>query len=300
VSEAEWVLASRLDADPVWRLMANLALLRPLLDPAAPEDARPAPQAIGAVIAALANDYSPYVREAVLSRLASAPRHRLPPELGPVLVTLAQAPQLLRNDPIGAALVRKSALEALGRVDHPRAAGALLEGLRRTSAPLDLLAADAVGTARLGTPEAISALQAALQAQGARGPRYLEAVAEGFSAIESPQGFGPLSQVLGRFPGNSAMAARILTRLADNTARRSPEGVRFIRDFVLSNRAFGDDIKGRLLRVLDEVRTPEAKEALAEISQKADSERLRASARQVLEKNFGPGGGAGKAPAPGR
>jgi hypothetical protein len=269
--------------------MANLALLRTLLDPQAPADARPPPQSIGAVIAALAIDYSPYVRQAVLQRLAAAPRRRLPQELGPVLVALAQRPQQLPEDAIGVALVKKAALEALGRLDYPRAADLLLQGLGREDLPLDLLAAHAVGTARLGTPEAITALQAALEKHGGRGPQRQLAIVEAFAAIENPRGFAALSQVLARFPGNSELAARVLGRLRDNTARSSPEGVRFVRDFVLANPSFADDVKGRMLRVLDDVRTPEAKEALTEISQKAGSERLRASARQVLGKNFGPG-----------
>jgi hypothetical protein len=41
-----------------------------------------------------------------------------------------------------------------------------------------------------------------------------------------------------------------------------------------------------VLRLFDEIRTAEARQALTEVAEKADSERLRASARQVLEKNF--------------
>jgi hypothetical protein len=298
VPEAELRRAVREDPDPLWRMAAAHALLGDMVDPLARTPAVPSEAALAAVADLIRGDPSPYVREQVLSFFDSTRLQRLPAVLGPAIHEAATAPRGIDADPMGVARVRKAALEALGRVEHPEGWAFLRSGVVDTGAGLDLLGAYAVGVARIGDQASVHVLREALARQGPRGYPYFKAVGQAFGAVENVGGAGAIRELFGQAPGNAELAREVIRALHNNQALKgSPEGARLVRDFLVEDRAFGDEVKAKMLRVLDEVKTAEARTALTEISQLAGSARLKASADQVLRKNFG-GPADGKAKAP--
>jgi hypothetical protein len=59
-------------------------------------------------------------------------------------------------------------------------------------------------------------------------------------------------------------------------------------------------VKGRLIRLLDEVKTEDAQQALQAIGEGASSDHLKQSARTVLDRNFPPPAAAKPVPAKGK
>lgn len=298
IGEQEWIQAARHDPDPVWRLLAQYVLLGELVNPEAKELTKPSDAAMNAVLDALAQDPSPYVREAVLRRLGNSKWKRLPDELAPVVLALARKPADLPEDAFGLIRVRRAAMEALGKFDFEEGRKFLLEEIVKEEIDLNYLPALAVGTARLGDSAAIGTLGQAINTQRARGYAFFRAAAEALGAAENPEVVSRLRELIKAAPGNNELLKNVLNRLWDNrTVKESPEAAALVKDFVLANPDFGDDMKAEMLGLLDEVKTDAAREALTAVAEKSDSERLRGSARHVLEQNFPtakPAKGAGK------
>ncbi|MFZ5471994.1 MAG: M1 family aminopeptidase [Myxococcota bacterium] len=287
IGEQQWILAARSDPDPVWRMLAQMSLMGELVNPDAKEETRPTDAAMGALIDALNKDPSPYVREAVMNRLASAKWKRLPSELGPHVLALAKRPTGLPEDAFGLIRVRRAAMELLGKFDSTEARSYLLEEIARREIDLNYLPGLAAGTARLGDTIALATLRAAVNTQKTRGYPFFKAAAEALGAVENPEVVPAIRDLLKDAPGNNELARNVLSRLWDNyTVKSSPDAALLVRDFVLSNTDFGDDMKARFLRLLDEVKTKDAKETLVAVAEKADSQRLRENAKEVLVKNF--------------
>ncbi len=287
ISDETWTLAARHDPDPVWRTLAAFVLMDPMMDARAKEPKSPSVSAMDALHDVLKKDRSPYVREAVLQRLADAPFKRLPPRFGDVFLELAQRPTGLPEDAIGTIRVRRAALAALGKVEHKAGRRYLLDQVMKQDLDLNYLPAVAEGAARLGDSEALASLGAAVTNARARGYPYYRQVTAALGSVTTPEVLPVLGDVLRENAGNNELLTGLHRNLFANTALlTSPEFAGFVRGFVLENGAFDHALKGRMLSLLDEVKTKEAKEALIAIAQGAPSERLKQRAAQVLNENF--------------
>jgi hypothetical protein len=293
VSEQAWTHAARHDPDPVWRAQALFVLLGTLGERDAPELKIPSDAAMDAVSHALRADPSPYVRHALLERLAGSKWKRLPEVLAPIVLDLARRPQGLAEDALGTVRVRRGAMAALGKFDHKPGRTYLLEQVNSAELDLNYLPAMAAGVANLGDSVALATLNAAITRARPRGYAYYKELGKALGAVTSPDVVPSLEALLNDNPGNAELVTELLWMMADNQVlKASPEYAAFVRRFVVENARFGDDVKGRVLRTLDEVKTAEAHKALAGVAEGASSSRLQDSARRVLDKNFPP------APAP--
>ncbi|MGA9521785.1 MAG: M1 family aminopeptidase [Myxococcaceae bacterium] len=287
ISEEMWTLAARHDPDPVWRTLAAFVLLDPMMDARAKELKTPSVAATDALHDVLKKDGSPYVREAVLQRLADVPFKRLPERIGDLFLELAQRPSGLPEDAIGMIRVRRAALAALGKVEHKAGRQYLLEQVMKQDLDLNFLPAVAEGTARLGDPEALASLGAAVTQAKARGYPYYRQVSAALGSVTTPEVLPLLGDLLRENAGNNELLTGLHRNLSANTLLlTSPEFAGFVRGFVLEDGAFDHALKGRMLSLLDEVTTKEAKEALLAIARGAPSERIKQRAEQVLNENF--------------
>ncbi len=289
IGEQEWLLAARSDPDPVWRMMSQVTLFGELGNPQATEQASPSPAAMDAVLEVLAADPSPYVREALLTRISEAKWKKMPAELGPVLLALARRPDKLSDDAYGMVRVRRAAMEALGKTDLPEGRQFLLRELVLPQQDLNYLGALATGVGKLGSAEAIATLGQALNTHRPRGHAYFEAVARALGSVENVEVLPRLAVVFAEAAGNSELERELLRTLQHNaTLKQSPELTSFIESQAVGNPSLSDNIKLRLITLLDQTQTPETQAALKRISQKAESEAVKASALKVLEHNFPP------------
>lgn len=286
VSEEQWADAARQDPDPVWRTIAAWNLLGPLVEPAAAEGTKPTDTAMGAVVDVLTKDESPYVREAVLDKLAKSHWKKLPTELGAPVMELSKRPTAMADDGLGLVRVRSSALALLGKIDYPEGHRYLMEEIAKKEIDLNILGGLSRGVARLGTTVALATLRAAVNLQGSRGYPYYRAAAESLGTFENPEAISALREMFKKNTTNSELIKNTLWKIADNkTLTRSPEHAKMITDFVLDT-AFSEEMRAEFLYLLDEVTTPEAKTALTTIVQKTASARIRGAAQQAIDKNF--------------
>ncbi len=287
INEQEWILAARADPDPVWRLTAQMTLLGDMVSPDATDQAKPSPTAMGALLDALAGDPSPYVRAAVLDRMGMAKWKRLPAEFGPVVLALARRPEKLPEDAFGLVSLRRSAMELLGKVDSAEGRAYLLEEVVKPETDLNYLPALAVGTARIGDSAALATLGQAINVHKPRGYAYYKAAAGALGAVQNPEVVRRIRELVKANPDNPELLNSVLWPLWDNyTVRSSPEAAELVRDFVIGEKGFGVEMRERVLALLDEVKTKDAKEALTAVAEKADVEGLKRSATEVLARNF--------------
>jgi hypothetical protein len=284
LTEPEWIAGALRATDALWRLQAAFALIAPMA-PLVPGAVRePSAPTLETLSTMLTKDPSPYVRAAVMNRLGLAPG-RLPASLGPVLRELAEHGEAAPWDAVGTMRVRAAALRLLGKVDDQAVGPWLAAQVVRPDVPLDLLGGYAVGAARAGQDQA---LEQALAVARARGYVYLRTVAEGFGAIAG-EGAGPaLASVFHTVAGDNEAARLVFAEMDQNRSLKGSAALpAFVRDFVLGDPGFGEDIKARALRLLDDARTDAARDALTAVAKDGRTQWLRASAARVLEHNFG-------------
>ena len=286
VNEQQWTAAARKDPDPVWRLLAQYALLGELVNPMAKSEVRPSDAALDALADALASDPSPYVRAAVLRRLGQARWKRLGKELGPVTLALAKNPQGLPEDPMGLVTVKHEAMAALGKLETVEGHQFLLDRLAKKDLDINYVGGVAEGTGRIGTPEALAAVRAALALGKTRGYPYYLAAAGGLGAVASPDAVPAIGQFFHDNSGDEEAVRAVVKTLSDNfTVLDSQELAVLVHDTVLGVE-LGDELKARVLDLLDEVKTPGAKETLQAVAGRSDSQRLKDKAQQMLDHNF--------------
>ncbi len=289
VSEELWTRAIRHDPDPTWRTQAAFVLLGALGDRDAPEQKIPSDAAMDALSHLLQKDPSPYVRHAVLARLAASKWRRLPEPLAPIVLDLAKRPTGLAEDALGIVRVRRAALGALGKFDHKPGRAYLVEQIRSAELNLNFLPAVGHGLANLGDSVALAELNAAITRARGKGYPYYKEMARMLGAVTSPEVVSDLEALVKANPGNAELLTEVMWMLADNHAvLHSAPFAGFVQRFVVENDAFGDDVKGRMVRTLDDVKTPAAQKALAAIAEGAGASGLRQSAQRVLARNFPP------------
>ncbi|MCI0574426.1 MAG: hypothetical protein L0Y66_27145 [Myxococcaceae bacterium] len=287
VGEEQWTRAARHDPDPVWRLLAADALLGELVSPDAAELLPPTGAAVEALREVLERDPSPAVRESVLRRMGQARWRRLPGDLGPTVLALAKRPEHLPEDPIGLVRVRGAALALLGKLDFAEGHAYLMTHVDRDDPDVNTLEGWTTGVARLGDSEALAGLRAAVFAQRRRSDAHFRTAAASLGAFPSPEVLPVLKEVLAGEEGNAGLASALLERLAQNPELLSrPELATFVADFAVTQRGWGDDVRSRMVGLLEEVRTPEVRAALERIAASEAGDRLTAGARQALRRNF--------------
>jgi len=284
--EGEWLAAAREEKDPAWRLLAQFALAAPFAQEETP-GISPSPAALTALLGVLAEDPSPYVREAVLRQLSDSPWKRLPSTFGPVALALAQQPSGLSEDAVGNLRVRAAALELLGRVDHRPGRDYLLDFLRRAELDVNLVEAAACGAASLGDGEALTELAAAVRRQKARGTWFYRSALAGLARYPGTEVLPHLRRELEDATLGAEAVRVVVSGLHGNDRLiQSPEGVAFVKAFLLDE-SRGDDVKHWMLDLLDDVKTPDARAALLAVKEDGGvPDSLKAQARKVLEANF--------------
>jgi hypothetical protein len=287
ISEQKWIDGARKDPDPVWRLLSLYVLLGPMVDPSAKTLVKPTESAMDALTNALTTDASPYVRQAVLDRIGMSRWNRLSPELGPVILELAKSPSGLPEDPVGVVWVKHAALAALGKIDFPDGQRYLLDGLAQPDVDINYLGGYALGAGRMGDIPGLAATRAAVNVQKARGWPYFQAALGGLAATSTPELVPVLAETLHANAGDDETARTLISGLEDNfRVKDAPEFAAFVRYFILQSKDFGDDVKARLLQLLDDVRTPEVHDALTAIEAKTESDRIKGKVQQMLAHNF--------------
>lgn len=295
VSEDQWVDAARNDPDPVWRLLATWQLLGELGNPQMTAETKPTDSALGAILDVLNKDASPYVREAVLQRLAQTRFRKLPSEFAAPLLTLAKRPEGLNEDPSGYIRVRRAAMEALGRVDSPDGHKWVLEELGKRDIDINYLAGYAAAAARIGSDASLGQLRATLVTQKGRGAGYYRRAVSALPLSNSVEVLPLLREVLKGNPGNNELAREATAGFRGNKElRETQEFATLVRDVVLDEKTFNDEFRGEFLGYLEDIKYEAAKQVLTEIVAKSTSERIKGSAQRTLDANFP----AAPAPAP--
>jgi aminopeptidase N len=287
LSEDQWIDSARYDTDPTWRLLATWQLLGELGSRQPVKETRPTDAAMGAILDVLTKDPSPYVREAVLERLAQTRFKKLPSEFAAPLLALAKRPEGLNEDPAGYIRVRRAAMEALGRADSPDGHRWLLEELGKRDIDINYLPGYAAAAARIGTPAALGTLRAAIVTQRGRGAGYHLRAAGALGLSANPEALTIMREVFKANAQNNEVARALLRGTFDNRElRETPEFAALVRDAALDEQTFTEEFRAEVIEYLDDVKYESARQALQAIAEKAGSERLKASARRALEANF--------------
>lgn len=287
LSEEQWVDSARYDTDPTWRLLAAWHLLGELGSPQPKAETKPTDSAMGAILDVISKDPSPYVRAAVLERLARTRFKKLPSEFAAPLLALAKRPEGLNEDPAGYIRVRRAAMEALGRVDSADGHRWLLEELGKREIDINYLSGFAAAAARISTPASLGTLRAAIVTQKGRGAGYHRRAASALGLATNGEVFPIIQDTLKANPGNNELARAILKGTVENhELRETQEFANLVRDIALDEQTFTEELRAEAVELLDDVKYESAKQALTEIAAKAPGERLKASAKRVLDANF--------------
>ncbi|MBS1150788.1 MAG: glutamyl aminopeptidase isoform, partial [Myxococcaceae bacterium] len=298
VSEEQWVDAARNDPDPVWRLLSTWVLLGELANPELKAETRPTDTAFNAILDVLNKDPSAYVREAVLTKLSRTRWKRLPADLGPPVFQLAKRPDLA-EDALGQIRVRRAAMVLLGKIDFPEGHRYLLSEIQKKDQDLNFLSALGDGVAHLGTSEALATLSAAMRTHKPRGYAWYRNTAEALGSVGNVDAVKAVKELFKENAGNNEMIRNVLYRLDHNhLLKASPELISWVREAALDEQAYAENIRAEMLELLENSKAKETKDALTVIAEKSASERLKNTARNLLETNFAMAKPAAPAPAP--
>jgi aminopeptidase N len=287
VSEEQWVDAARNDPDPVWRLLATWQLLGELGNKQLRAETLPTDSAMGAIMDVLTKDGSPYVREAVLQRLANTRFKKLPSVFAAPLLALAKRPEGLNEDPSGYIRVRNMAMEALGRVDSPDGHKWILEELAKREIDINYLGAFAASAARISSPASLGTLRAALVTQKGRGAGYYRRAISGLASGTSVDVLPLIKEVLKGNPGNNEIGRKVTDGLWGNhELRETQEFASLVQSVVLDEKSFNDEFRSDMLSFLDDVKYESAKQALTEIVAKSTNAQIKGAAQRTLTANF--------------
>jgi hypothetical protein len=289
VPEQQWIEAARHDPDPTWRTIATWTLLGEMTNPEVKEETKPTDAAMGAILDVISKDPSPYVREAVMNKLVLTRWKKLPAELGPPVLAAAKRPTDMPEDPIGLVLVRRAAMSLLGKIDYPDGRRYVLDELAKKEIDINYLPGFAHAAALIATPDSIGVLRAAVRTQNARGYAYYRLTVEALAAAQSTDALPAIGDEIKANFTNSEIMNGVVGRLDYNhVIKTSPEFPARLKEWVLDDKGTSLDLKMRLLSLLEDVKTKEAKEALNVIADKSPFERVKGMARQMIDVNFKP------------
>jgi aminopeptidase N len=293
-TRAEVELQARHDPDTLARLRAQLDLIEPMVRREKPVlPAAPVVELLGRV---LCEDSSPYVRAALLSKLVTTRLPRLPPALAQAVVGNAAVGEsqgracsaaLPMDDTVGLARLRSAGLEAAGLAGTPEARALVARHLTSGESSTDVLGPAARGMARFADGQALDALRVAHSKHVARGYVFEYALAGSWSRMPSPLVTTELRTRVTAAGTNEAMVRQVIGGLYDNgQLMRTPEAIGLVVQWVVTEGTMGEEIRSRILGLLDEVKTPAARSALRDIIARVKSDRLRQLAKLTLKRNF--------------
>ncbi len=277
------------DPDTVGRLWAAFELISPLL-----EGKSMTPLAQKPIAKFLESDPSPYARIALMAALHRTKSRTYPKAIGDALVNVTQSTlkaqfvssQAYKSDPHGWRQWRSTLYGALGKVEGDATFPLLEKIVLKPDVELDDLGQAARAMAMTGKPAASAALRAALVLHGQRGyPFYQFAVTYAYGAYENPAAAKEIERIVESCGAD--LMARLGRLIVDNqTLKNSPEWAEFLREFTLKNTRFGDEIKSRVLRTVEEVKAQPTQQALETIQRDSNSPRIKEVTKKILEKNF--------------
>jgi hypothetical protein len=251
------------------------------------EETAPTDAAMGAVLDVLSKDGSPYVRAAVLERLIRTRWKKLPASLGAPVLQLAKRPTDMPEDALGMVLVRRAAITLLGKIDFNEGRRYVLDELAKRELDVNYLPGYARGAALIATPDSIGVLRAALKTQEARGYAYYKPAVEALATTQSLEAWPSIiEEVKANISNNEIMRGVIYALDENRTLKDSAEFPPRVKEWVLDDKGGSLDLKMRLLGLLEDVKTKEAKEALNVIADKSPYERVKGMAKQLLDANF--------------
>ncbi len=296
VSEEQWAAAARHDPDPTWRLIATWNLLGELGNPDMKEETKPTTTAMGAILDVLLKDPSPHVRVGVMNRLLHSRFKKLPSEFSGPVYSLAKRPTDLNDDAIGVIMLKRMALELLGRTDSSEGHQYVLDELGKRDIDINYLEGLAAGAARLGTSSALATLRTAVVTQKSRGYAYYRRTISSLTSIPSAEGVELIRSVLAE--SDDVLAITLADGAEVNEPLRStPEWARLVRDVVLGDSPLTNDARSSYIVTIEQVKNDAVKEALMAIAEKSPHAPLKQQAKQVLDANF-PLAATKKAPSP--
>jgi hypothetical protein len=241
----------------------------------------------------LQEDQSPYVRLALLSWFGRLKDRWLPSRLADAVLktcesslvsSFAESPLYL-SDPLGWSAFRSSVLGSLGAVQDKSVFPLLTKVLANPALPLDDLSSAAHAAAMQGTDKSAELLKTTLKLHEDRGYPYKFQVLMAFGALESPKAASEIRTIAST--SGSDVMGRIGWPIQDNQVlKNSPEWAAFLKDFVLTDNRFGDEIKVRILHTVEEVKTSAVQRMLEALVKDSTSDRIKEFSKKVLQKNF--------------
>ena len=276
------------DPDATARTWAAFAFLAPLR-----EGKTITKEAEATLAQMLRQDPSPYVRSAIAGNLQTLKTRWLPDDLGAALASLGkdvltgpfEKSAQFAKDPQGWRQWRAELAGTLGKVNRPEILPLLAGTLGRENVGLDDLGKAATSVARLGHEKSAEILKTTMKLHGPRGYRYRFAVQMAFGALATPAAAQEIREMAKT--SGSDLLGRIGWMVRDNQVLvESAEWASFLKDFILDDNKFGDEVKARVLNTLEEVKTRPARGTLEAIVQQSSSDRLREASKKILTKNF--------------
>jgi len=275
------------DPDALSRLSALFDLAEPWISREA-KSLRPLSETAKTCLrTSLLSDPSPYVREALLSKLESAKWPRLPGDLDDAALDLSFGPKgLPADDELGRLGVQAAALSFLGKTGSAPGRARAEQILFDRSVGLDLVAASASAEAMYSDAKAIERLDRALKEQGTRGFAFRKAMRLAYASVENDAVLPKLSAVLTGPEANDETFQSTLRRLEDNEViKNSPAGAKWLASLAL-NEKIAEGIRAQVIGVLDEAENPEVAPFVEKIANQSRSPRIRRLAQDILENNF--------------
>jgi len=282
--ERQWIAQALKDPTPVSRLAALRHLAAPVLTETANALSTPARETIAR---ALAEESSAAVRAGLLRLLAESPLPTLPAAWAAAVIEQATGPHNLapESTALDRLTVQAAALQCLGRFDAPEAAALLKARLFDPRLGYDLLGSTAGGWTNLGT---LTVLEQAIVLHSKRGPAYRRLLLPYLALLPEPRALTQVAELLESGDLDGELATRLVRNLSLNeTFKNRPELPALVERLVLTPSRYDDDLRARLLALLEAVKTPFARTALERIAA-AESvpDRLRGLARLQLSVNF--------------
>ncbi len=286
--EAALDLLALNDPDAVARTWAAFAIVAPLK-----ENKEIAARAEETLSKMLRQDPSPYVRASIVSSLTSLKTRWLPDGLGKTLVGLAkealassfEKSAAYAKDTPGWKEWRAELLGSLGKVKRPEVLPLLATALGRSTVNLDDLGKASSAVAMLGDEHSAAILKTTLKLHEARGYRFRFAIQIAFGALATPAAAGEIRELTKTC--GSDLIGRMGRFIRDNQILlESPEWAQFLKEFVLDDMKFGDEVKARVLNTVEEVKTKSIRTTLEAINRQSNSDRLREASKKILDKNF--------------
>ncbi len=236
---------------------------------------------------------SPYVRAEALELFQKMRGKWLPEKIAQRLLSLSdkvmsktyeQSPLFL-SDPGGWRIFQATVLGTLGKVNQKDLMGRLAAILGHPDLSLDNVANAAVAVAQLGEDHSGEVLKEASQLHAPRGYQYRLAIEGAFGAWENAKAAGEI-RGMAKSCGHDLPSHWARLVKDNSTLRESPEWAASLKEILLTEERFGDELKSRLFSTVEELKTEGVFQMVSEVRSQSKSERLKEQAAKMIKKNF--------------